>query len=215
MGSPDRIDHPEYAGIAGSGRGTGLAGGRDMRTFELVTCHFLVLAGVALSACSADSGTEPASEQAASDRTPIGKADATGSCGGDSDHCGGKSDGNCWCDADCSAYGDCCSDVEEVCSPAPTTCASLFCAPEHVCVELCAGDECEAKCVSDATCAALMCGPGTTCAPYPGCSGSECPARCVEPTSCATLLCPPGTLCFQVAGCSGSDCQAECLPDSQ
>ena len=51
------------------------------------------------------------------DRGPIGKADLFGSCEADDgdDHCGGKSDGNCWCDDLCVDFGDCCGDVEDVC----------------------------------------------------------------------------------------------------
>lgn len=51
------------------------------------------------------------------DRGPLGKADKIGSCeapdGGD--HCGGASYGNCYCDDQCEAFGDCCSDKPAVC----------------------------------------------------------------------------------------------------
>lgn len=31
--------------------------------------------------------------------------------------CGGQARGGCWCDAECSTYGDCCSDYEPTCVP--------------------------------------------------------------------------------------------------
>jgi hypothetical protein len=47
-----------------------------------------------VAACSSAS-----TDEGAIDRTPLGKADAVGSCrvGEDDDACGGKSEGNCWC----------------------------------------------------------------------------------------------------------------------
>ena len=71
---------------------------------------FLILLGAL--ACSVDA--TPTDD--AGPRHPLGKADAAGSCGdGDSDFCGGQSDGPCWCDELCAGYGDCCSDYEAVC----------------------------------------------------------------------------------------------------
>lgn len=74
---------------------------------------FWVLVWLSLSGCSVDATSEtlPAAEQ----RGPIGKADLTGSCAGAPDYCGGKSPGNCWCDATCTAHGDCCSDFKPTC----------------------------------------------------------------------------------------------------
>lgn len=57
-----------------------------------------------------DNSTDPQE-----DRGPIGKADMVGSCQG---HCGGKSEGNCWCDDSCTGYGDCCADVD-ICTSDP------------------------------------------------------------------------------------------------
>ena len=49
-------------------------------------------------------------------RVAIGKADLAGSCQvGATKHCGGKSSGNCWCDASCDKFGDCCADKKSVC----------------------------------------------------------------------------------------------------
>lgn len=65
-----------------------------------------------LTACAADSS----SVQGADDRTPVGKADQTGSCQvEDENFCGGSSDGNCWCDDSCEAIGDCCADKPVAC----------------------------------------------------------------------------------------------------
>jgi hypothetical protein len=50
-------------------------------------------------------------------RTPLGKADNTGSCKSPSgsDYCGGQSSGDCYCDELCEGYEDCCTDKVEVC----------------------------------------------------------------------------------------------------
>ncbi len=51
------------------------------------------------------------------DRGGLGKADLVGTCelpNGD-DLCDGPGLGNCWCDDLCVEYGDCCSDVDDVC----------------------------------------------------------------------------------------------------
>ena len=72
----------------------------------------LALPFLLATACSA-AGTD----DDAIDRHPLGKADAIGSCklaDGD-DACGGKSAGNCWCDDECTRFGDCCADRVAVC----------------------------------------------------------------------------------------------------
>jgi hypothetical protein len=55
-------------------------------------------------------------------RGPLPERDRTGSCDG---HCGGKSDGNCWCDDACGIHGDCCSDKTATCGGTPASCAAL------------------------------------------------------------------------------------------
>lgn len=81
------------------------------RPVTRATARF-TLAFLFAAACSA-AGTD----DAADDRRPLGKADAVGSCrlAADDDACGGKSEGNCWCDDECARFGDCCSDKVEVC----------------------------------------------------------------------------------------------------
>ena len=78
------------------------------------TVTFAAMA-LALSLAGCSETTEPTPE-AATVRTAIGKADLSGSCAATSgNHCGGPSDGNCWCDELCSAIGDCCGDRVAVC----------------------------------------------------------------------------------------------------
>ena len=50
-------------------------------------------------------------------RRPLGKADAFGSCAKEdgTTSCGGKSQGNCWCNDSCVDFGDCCEDKPFVC----------------------------------------------------------------------------------------------------
>lgn len=102
-------------------------------------------------------------------RTRLGKADALGSCEVDGkSYCGGKSDQECWCDAKCAEYGDCCADVQDSCDIDPNDDA----------------DEC--KVGSD------DCGPGAECAPgickmfCPGDLNDCCaPNQCVPTDTCA------------------------------
>ena len=52
------------------------------------------------------------------ERHKLAKADAlSGTClqADGSDSCGGKSNGSCWCDAECAGWGDCCLDAQESC----------------------------------------------------------------------------------------------------
>jgi hypothetical protein len=93
-----------------------------------------------LTACS----TAPAVSNGAVDRAPIGKADQTGSCqAGDADYCGGKSDGNCWCDDQCDAFGDCCADKPIACDgEEPGFCAEGTIETETVFAPSSDGKEC-------------------------------------------------------------------------
>jgi hypothetical protein len=69
-----------------------------------------------LAACADDDATY--------DRGPIGKADAVGSCAGT--ECDGQApDGNCFCDAECAEFGDCCGDFVEVCEAGSAPCGGL------------------------------------------------------------------------------------------
>ena len=73
----------------------------------------LAVSALLLGACS--------SEEVKLGRGPLGKADNGGSCVG---HCGGQSDGTCWCDEGCELIGDCCSDVDQ-CTVPPSECSGI------------------------------------------------------------------------------------------
>ncbi len=103
----------------------------------------LILLLAPLLACDPAQST-PADDAA---RGPIGKADLVGSCEGS---CGGPSTGNCWCDESCSAFGDCCNDVQDFCGG----CVEGFefaasqsdCLADAACYELGAGGFCTGEC---------------------------------------------------------------------
>ncbi len=90
-------------------------------------------------------------------RGPLGKADVVGTC---SESCEGPAPlGNCWCDPDCLAYGDCCEDRVDFCPVSDE--------------RVCGGPE-DLACASDEYChfeeEVNSCGPvGTlgTCVPKP------------------------------------------------
>ncbi len=85
----------------------------------------IALSCIAVLGCDADA-PQP-SEEPSEERGPLGKGDAAGSClTQDGDACGGQSDGACWCDEQCVAFGDCCADVDEVCG-----CTPLECGPDE------------------------------------------------------------------------------------
>ncbi len=89
----------------------------------------LLLVGACSPALSSESG-DP-------ERGPLGKADAIGSCEGACD--GPALVGNCWCDDECDAYGDCCSDKVEICEASVPSFQSFetfrggFCPPQADC----------------------------------------------------------------------------------
>lgn len=73
---------------------------------------------LSLSALSiAMSGCQTAAEMPQEGRTALGKADVFGSCAS-SDCNGPAEDGNCYCDDQCAAIGDCCEDKVELCDAA-------------------------------------------------------------------------------------------------
>lgn len=137
-------------------------------------------------------GAGCATDSADAERGPLGKADAIGSCAESS--CDGQApDGNCWCDADCVEFGDCCSDYE-------ATCEAQFCGGFG-------GLECPDgfTCVDD---------PNDGCDPDNG--GADCGGICVEePQSCggfAGLTCGEGQYCHYDAQlqCGAADHLGEC-----
>lgn len=150
-----------------------------------------------VGACTAalDGGPE-----GADDRQPLGKADNIGSCQGpgDTDFCGGQSNGTCYCDEACVQYGDCCGDVSAVCEgdgvePGDLCLSDDTCLPDQVCDH--------SVCLND-------CEPGEICP-------AVCLGECVDDTSgdcgdgtlglCPALppVCAQGTASFIVDNCWG------------
>ncbi|MEM6993339.1 MAG: hypothetical protein AAF721_22695 [Myxococcota bacterium] len=139
---------------------------------------------------------------AADDRQPLGKADNIGSCQGpdDTDFCGGKSEGSCYCDEACVKFGDCCGDVSAVCEGDGIEPGELCLSDNH----------CTADQVCDHTECHSNCGPGQIC---PAVCWGECvddggiPGDCGDgtPGLCAAIApeCPEGTASFIVNHCWG------------
>lgn len=139
-----------------------------------------------------------ASEPDSSDRGPLGKADAPGSCMADDgdDFCGGKSDGACWCDDLCASFGDCCGDKQPVCDgvdPGPTLCMS-----DDTCDagQFCDHSECLSNCPPGMFCPAVCWGQCSD-APQPPQCPDVCEAICAgEPEPPLPPGCPlPGCAC--------------------
>ena len=167
-------------------------------------------------------------------RTPIGKADLAGSCkdNAGTTYCGGKTkEGNCWCDAGCQNYGDCCSDVKTVCGDGGNSCESTKdCDPGFYCKS-------EDGCNTPGTCTKIP--AGTVCPAvvmtYCGCDGktkhssSGCIWDRVKHTGACTtdkkvcggianLPCPADMHCVDDPDDScdpnngGADCSGVCVP---
>jgi len=86
---------------------------------------------VMLTACGGDDdgGGGGGGDGGGGGRGPIAIADLSGSCA-DTDCDGPAPSGNCYCDADCTRYADCCDDYLAACSDGPA-CGGF------------AGDQCE------------------------------------------------------------------------
>lgn len=138
---------------------------------------FLILA---LSTTLLSCGTQEDSPA----RGRLDKADQlAGSCGsGQETSCGGQSADACWCDDQCSSFGDCCADVINVCDEF-NPCAGASC-----------GDGC------------------SPCAPNdPECFTPSIPFACDADLSCVGAVLPPscdGT----PDSCAGKSCGDSCSP---
>ncbi len=79
-----------------------------------------ILGLAAFAGCANESNFEPDPT-----RGPLGKADnLSNTC---QDSCGEKSAGSCWCDENCSFYGDCCDDKAAICdAPQLTACGGFL-----------------------------------------------------------------------------------------
>ncbi len=135
----------------------------------------ILLFSLALSACLGES------IRPESGRGPNGNADSAGSC---QDVCGEKSESGCWCDDECSFYGDCCNDKFSVCaSVEPGLCGGLA---EVPCL---AGEYCRF-------------GQGGTC------GAGNATGICVpNPESCTEEV-------LSVCGCDGTTYENNCLANA-
>jgi len=193
-----------------------------------------------MAACATTTTDDPTGDR----RGQLGKADSvTGSCS-ESDACGSKSDGTCWCDGECWWYGDCCDDAAETCSVDECNALSnTGCHDGNVCV---AGtpNTCEnlqADCSAQDAHGVGMCEMfmgvawnGTTCVGVSGCSceGADCNAltslavcqdshaHCEEPAqTCGGIYynpCPEGEFCNYGEHCGAGDQSGVCetIPES-
>jgi hypothetical protein len=151
-----------------------------------------VLLAFTVSGCDEDHDKSGADE-----RGPLGKADAlSGSCIADEGSmCGGPSDGDCFCDVDCVAWGDCCHDAPQCacegvsctpgfdgtplhCEPAPDDPAGIACVPDEP------TDPCEGV-----TCTPGFDGTPLHCEPAPN---DPAGFTCVADAPCEGVTCTPG-----------------------
>jgi hypothetical protein len=139
---------------------------------------FLAASAVFAFACTNGAVTDEV------ERGPLGKADNIGSC--DVDACGGPAaTGTCWCDDQCEAFGDCCTDKADVCDAEPPT-------------NVCGGF------------AGFVCGDGEYCHYELGdtCGFADATGECrTTPDVCIELFAP-------VCGCDGNTYSNSCFAAS-
>ncbi len=168
-----------------------------MRKFSLLASLLLPLVACDTAVPGPDSGSNDVVEV---ERTPLGKADAIGSCttpeGGDV--CGGPTEvGNCWCDDECESYGDCCGDKAEVCDDDEP--AIEYCLQDDQCDSgYCDETECLSNCPDGLICPAVCWG--------------QCAEPELEPGTClATSDCGEGEFCAFESDC-GEGPVGACTP---
>lgn len=189
-----------------------------------VVAALLVAGFVVGSGCAAE--TEPTSTDPPEEaRGRLGKADLIGDCSAET--CGGKSDGQCWCDELCVQYGDCCHNVQQICELGGNECVENddcsdgFCgwADDHT-TRICKpwgqiGESCEGFVVPSAR---NFCDPSLTCV-FPE-ETHDVPGTC-QPSSCdPTLICTQALTCVNgqtyPTGCGPANCDeplGPCQPD--
>jgi hypothetical protein len=182
-----------------------------LRAFSVV--GLFVFAG-----CTIDLGEEAVT---AAGRGATPEALDFGTC---TDSCGGPSADGCWCDDQCEAFGDCCSDYEDVCVAIPMPCPfEILCAPDtwptdtdnDGCQDSCETISCfdDSMCPGGGHCTAddlsQCCPPNALCdLSMPPCDGT-CTWEPVEPPPhpCAAVDCAPGYMCV-----ADDDDQTSCVP---
>ncbi len=112
--------------------------------------------------------------------------------------CGGQSPEGCWCDDQCTQYGDCCDNINDVCQDLSnifTACMNVQCGTDNDC----------GTCLPTETCNADgQCVPASDC--QPDCEGKECgPDGCGG--SCGS--CGTGKYCAD-GTCQDYACQPQC-----
>lgn len=73
-------------------------------------------------------GGDPDPTQSGPDPDPQPGASCRGHCGANA--------GSCWCDAECAALGDCCSDIEDFCEDSPSACTVKVCGVDPYCCDV-------------------------------------------------------------------------------
>lgn len=75
-------------------------------------CILPLLSAILLGLGACDEAPEGAEDDERGEWAPSGKADEIASC---VDACGGRASAGCWCDDQCSDFGDCCPDKAMIC----------------------------------------------------------------------------------------------------
>ncbi|HYC54352.1 MAG TPA: hypothetical protein VEL28_05390 [Candidatus Binatia bacterium] len=159
-------------------------------------------------------------------------------CGCAAIGCGGADEGNCFCDADCAMFEDCCADFCSQCG-GPSCCGNGTCEASEdsttcradcaICGDgICELDETAITCVQDCGCGAdEYCGgpgPGGGCGCDAECvfRGDCCPDVCSEcgvstlgSLCCGSGTCDPGEdadVCAQDCGCAADDACGNAAP---
>ena len=154
-----------------------------------------------------------------------------GDCPDDPNTCSpcqcGSSGGNCWCDADCVNFGDCCGNACQACGACPAVCGDGKCNGSENC-QTCPGDcgqccgngQCQANLGENSCTCAADCpdDPNTCSACQCGSSGGSCwcDADCVNFGDCCGNACQACGACPAVCGdgkCNGTEDSCSCPGD--